>query len=380
MWLLTRVATPANINFGKITRSKQGQPMSESLNFSSEKSGLPPGSLVHVGEVHAHEHKISVINYNKSILTRHNVKSIEELLPYKTTDTITWVIVDGLKDVSIIDAIGHYFDIHSLVLEDILNTHQRPKFEEFNDYLYIVIKAITLSNKDFNIGYEQISLLILNNFVFTFIEKPNELFDPILNRLDNDKSQIRNLGTDYLAYLIMDTVVDEYFAVQDTFDDLIESVEETLLSDPSSETLATIQKIKRELIFLRRSVSPLRELLAGIQRSESPLINEKTRRYFGDVYDHAIRIIEAIESYRDLIAGMLDIYLSSVSNKMNETMKVLTVFASIFIPLTFIAGVYGMNFEYMPELKWRWGYPVLWVFFISVSVFLLRFFKKRKWL
>ena len=354
--------------------------MSESLSFASEKSGLPPGSLVHVGEVHTHEHKISVVSYNKSTLRRHTVKSIEELLPYKTTDTITWVIVDGLKDVSIIDAIGQYFDIHSLVLEDILNTHQRPKFEDFNDYLYIVIKAITLNNEAFNIEYEQISLLILNNFVFTFTEKPNELFDPILNRLDNDKSQIRNLGTDYLAYLIMDTVVDEYFAVQDTFDDLIESVEDTLLSDPSSETLATIQKIKRELIFLRRSVSPLRELLAGIQRSESPLINEKTRRYFGDVYDHAIRIIEAIESYRDLIAGMLDIYLSSVSNKMNETMKVLTVFASIFIPLTFLAGVYGMNFEYMPELKWRWAYPTLWIFFISVSVFLLRFFKKKKWL
>jgi magnesium transporter len=178
----------------------------------------------------------------------------------------------------------------------------------------------------------------------------------------------------------MDTVVDEYFALQDAFDELIESVEDKLLSDPSSETLSIIQKIKRELIFLRRSVSPLRELLAAIQRSESPLLNEKTKRYFGDIYDHAIRIIEAIESYRDLIAGMLDIYLSSVSNKMNETMKVLTVFASIFIPLTFIAGVYGMNFEYMPELKWRWGYPALWFIFISVSVFLLGYFKKKKWL
>lgn len=354
--------------------------MSESLSFASEKSGLPPGSLVHVGEVHAHEHKISVVNYNKSTLKKHTVKSIDELLLYKTTDTITWVIVDGLKDVSIIDAIGQYFDIHPLVLEDILNTHQRPKFEEFNDYLYVVIKAISLGNEEFNVDYEQISLLILNNFVFTFMEKPDALFDPILNRLDNDKSQIRNLGADYLAYIIMDTVVDEYFALQDAFDELIEAVEDKLLSDPSSETLATIQKIKRELIFLRRTVSPLRELLAAIQRSESPLINEKTRRYFGDIYDHAIRITEAIESYRDLIAGMLDIYLSSVSNKMNETMKVLTVFASIFIPLTFIAGVYGMNFEYMPELKWRWGYPVLWVFFISVSVFLLRFFKKKKWL
>jgi len=354
--------------------------MSESLSYASEKSGLPPGSLVHVGEVHTHEHKISVINYNQSTLKKHTVKSIEELLPYKTTDTITWVIIDGLTDIGIIDAIGHHFDIHGLVLEDILNTHQRPKFEEFNDYLYIVVKAISLGNEAFNVEYEQISLLILKNFVFTFMEKPDTLFDPILNRLDNDQSQIRHLGSDYLAYIIMDTVVDEYFALQDAFDELIESVEDTLLSDPSSETLATIQKIKRELIFLRRSVSPLRELLAAIQRSESPLLNEKTRRYFGDIYDHAIRIIEALESYRDLIAGMLDIYLSSVSNKMNETMKVLTVFASIFIPLTFIAGVYGMNFEYMPELKWRWGYPVLWLFFISVSVFLLRYFKKKKWL
>ena len=354
--------------------------MSESLSSAAEKSGLPPGSLVHVGEVHKHEHKISVVNYNKSTLEKHTVKSIEELLPYKTSDTITWVIVDGLKDVSIIDAIGQHFDIHALVLEDILNTHQRPKFEEFDDYLYIVLKAISLGNEEFNVEYEQISLLILNNFVFTFKEKPDELFNPILTRLNNEKSQIRNLGADYLAYVIMDAVVDEYFALQDTFDELIESVEDDLLTNPSTKTLSKIQKFKRELIFLRRTVSPLRELLAAIQRSESPLLDEKTRRYFGDVYDHAIRIIEAMESYRDLIAGMLDIYLSSVSNKMNETMKVLTVFASIFIPLTFIAGVYGMNFEYMPELKWRWSYPALWIVFVGVSVFLLRFFKKKNWL
>lgn len=354
--------------------------MPESLSSASEKSGLPPGSLVHVGEVHGHEHKILAINFNKTTLEKRTVKSIEEILPYKETETITWVIVDGLKDVSIIDAIGKYFDIHALVLEDILNTHQRPKFEEFDDYLYIVLKAISLGNQEFTIEYEQISLLVLNNFVFTFMERPDALFDPILNRLDNGKSQIRNQGADYLAYVIMDTIVDEYFVLQDAFDELIESVEDNLLSDPSSDTLAMIQNIKRELIFLRRSVSPLRELLAAIQRSESVLLNEKTRRYFGDVYDHAIRIIEAIESYRDLIAGMLDIYLSSVSNKMNETMKVLTVFASIFIPLTFIAGVYGMNFEYMPELKWRWSYPVLWIVFIVVSVFLLKFFKKKKWL
>ncbi len=354
--------------------------MSESLSYASEKSGLPPGSLVHVGEVHEHEHKITVIDYNQTTLSQCTIKTIAELVPYKTTDTITWVIIDGLKDVSIIDAIGQHFDIHALVLEDILNTHQRPKFEEFDDYLYIVIKAVSLTPDQFNVEYEQVSLLLLNKFVFTFKEKPDALFDPLFIRLNNDKSPLRTLGTDYLTYLLMDSIVDEYFTLQDTFDELIENIEDDLLTNPSEQTLHTIQKIKRELIFLRRSVSPLRELLASIQRSDSPLLDAKTKRYFGDVYDHVIRVTEAMESYRDLIAGMLDIYLSSVSNKMNETMKVLTVFASIFIPLTFIAGVYGMNFEYMPELKWRWGYPALWTVFIGVSVFLLKFFKKKNWL
>lgn len=354
--------------------------MAESLSLASKKSGLPPGSLVHVGEVHAHDNIITVIDYSKSAINRHTIESIEELLPFKETDTITWVIIEGLTDISTIDTIGQYFDIHSLVLEDILNTHQRPKFEEFDDYLYIVIKALTLEDGDFNISYEQISVLVLDKFVFTFKEKPDDIFKTLILRLNNDKSQIRHLGTDFLAYVIMDTVVDEYFALQETFDELIDDVEEELLSNPTHQTLNTIQHIKRELIFLRRSVSPLRELLAGIQRSESSLLNPHTKRYFGDIYDHSIRIIEAMESYRDLIAGMLDIYLSSVSNKMNETMKVLTVFMSIFIPLTFIAGVYGMNFDYMPELKWKWAYPALWVVFISISLFLLRIFKKKDWL
>ena len=354
--------------------------MPESLSYSSEKAGLPSGSLVHVGEVHDYENRISVIDYSKSAIEKRTVKSIAEILPYKQTDTVTWVNIEGLTDISIIDAIGRYFDIHGLVLEDILNTHQRPKLEDYNDFLYIVLKALALGENDFDVEYEQISILILNKFVFTFKEKPDAIFDPILNQLDNEKSRLRNLGTDYLAYVILDTVVDEYFALQDALDELIETVEDDLLSNPSAQTLGTIQKIKRELIFLRRTVSPLRELLANIQRSESKLIQERTKRYFADVYDHAIRVIEAMESYRDLITGMMDIYLSSVSNKMNETMKVLTVFATIFIPLTFIAGVYGMNFEYMPELKWRWAYPVLWGVFVGISVFLLSYFKRKKWL
>ena len=354
--------------------------MSESLSSASKKSGLAPGTLVHIGEVHEHEHSIMMMNYNSTKLEKHTINSIEELLPYKTTDSVTWVIIEGLKDIAIADAIGQYFDIHPLVLEDILNTNQRTKFEEYPDYLYFVIKATSLHKGSFNIEYEQISILVLKNFVFTFMEKPDALFNPIINRLNNEEGHLRNSGSDYLAYVIMDTVVDEYFTLQDAFDELIESIEDDLLTHPSVETLVTIQKIRRELIFLRKTVSPLRELLAAIRRSESPLFDERTKRYFADIYDHSIRIIEAVESYRELISGMLDIYLSSVSNKMNETMKFLTVFASIFIPLTFIAGVYGMNFEYMPELKWKWSYPILWSVFIGIAVSLLFYFKKKKWL
>jgi magnesium transporter len=354
--------------------------MSESLRFVSKKSGLAPGTLVHVGEVHEHPHSISVTNYNQASLEQRTIDSIEDLLPYKTTDSVTWVMVEGLKEVDIIDAIGQHFDIHPLVLEDILNTHQRTKFEEYPDYLYFVLKVVSLGKGAFNVEYEQISILVLKNFVFTFMEKPDGLFKPILNRLANEDSYLRNAGADYLAYMIMDVVVDEYFTLQDAFDEQIEFIEDELLANPSVTTLTTIQKIRRELIFLRKTVSPLRELLAAIRRSESPLFDERTKRYFADIYDHSIRIIEAVESYRELISGMLDIYLSSVSNKMNETMKFLTVFASIFIPLTFIAGVYGMNFEYMPELTWKWSYPALWGVFIGTAVSLLIYFKKKKWL
>lgn len=352
----------------------------ESLYFVSKKSGLAPGTLVHVGAVHEHPHSIRVINYNPHTLENRTIDSVEELLPYKITNSVTWVMVEGLTEVAIIDDIGQHFNIHPLVLEDILNTHQRTKFEEYTDYLYFVLKVVSLAEGAFNIQYEQISILVLKNFVFTFMEKPDGLFKPILNRLANEDSHLRNAGSDYLAYVIMDAVVDEYFTLQDLFDEHIEFIEDELLTHPSVVTLSMIQKIRRELIFLRKTVSPLRELLAAIRRSESPLFDEHTKRYFIDIYDHSIRIIEAVESYRELISGMMDIYLSSVSNKMNETMKFLTVFASIFIPLTFIAGVYGMNFEHMPELKWQWSYPVLWGVFIVITTALLIYFKKKKWL
>jgi magnesium transporter len=221
---------------------------------------------------------------------------------------------------------------------------------------------------------------VLDNFVVTFKEKTDDIFVPLKQRISNSKGRIRNLGSDYLAYAILDTIVDQTFSLLDSLDEMLESTEEELLTNPTSGTLVSIQRIKRELIYIRKSVSPLREMLATIMRSDSILIQEKTNIYFRDVYDHALRITESIESYRDMLSGLLDIYISSVSNKMNEVMKVLTIFASIFIPLTFIAGIYGMNFEYMPELKWKWAYPVLWVLFISIPVVLLIYFKNKKWL
>ena len=354
--------------------------MTASLSRASKKTGLPPGSLVHVGKVHEGESRISIVDYNRQIFTERIAKSLDEILPYRETETVTWVHIEGLHDTGLIESIGRHFDIHPLVLEDILNTHQRPKFEDFEDYLFIVLKGLSLETGGFTVHYEQISILVMKKFVFTFKEKQDELFYPVRRRLADGKGRSRSRGADYLAYVILDTIVDHYFSVQDSLDEVVESVEDKLLSGPTAQTLADIQRLKRELIFIRKSVSPVRELLTAIERSASPLIQEQTQVYLRDVYDHAIRVTEAVDSHRDLITGMLDIYLSSISNKLNEVMKVLTVFASIFIPLTFIAGIYGMNFEYMPELKWKWAYPALWFVFVTIPVALLIYFKKKKWL
>ena len=355
--------------------------MNASLSNVSEKSGLPPGSLVHVGEVQDAKTRMTVVDYSKDNIEEQQIHSIDDILEYKKSDTVTWVIIEGLTNVAIVERIGMIFDIHQLVLEDILNTHQRPKFEEYDDHLYIVLKALLSENKNFTVVYEQVSIIVLENFVIVFKEKTDALFKPIQQRIKTSKGRIRSLGSDYLTYAILDTIVDQNFFLIDSLDDAITTVEDSLLaSEPTRETLHTIQMLKREIISVRKNVSPIRELMAGLLRSESELIDEKTHIYLRDVSDHVIRVIESVESYRDILTGLLDVYISSVSNKMNEVMRVLTVFASIFIPLTFLAGIYGMNFEYMPELKWRWAYPALWVVFILLPVVLLVYFKKKKWL
>jgi magnesium transporter len=354
--------------------------MAESLESASHKSGMPPGSLIHVGEARDFHARISLVDYNSEGFESRTVTSIEELLPYKDKDTVTWVNVEGIHDVALIEAIGQRFSIHPLVLEDIMNTHQRPKTEDYEDALYIVIRRPLFDREALAVDYEQISLLVLKGFIFTFREQIDGLFDPVVRRLRESKGRFRSFGFDYLAYALLDVVVDQFFLFQDAMDLVFEELEDELMSNPTPETLKSIQRIKREMIFLRRGVTPLREMLSELLRSESPLIQERTKLYLRDVYDHAIRVTEAMESYRDLIAGMLDIYLSSVSNKLNETMKVLTVFSTIFIPLTFITGIYGMNFDFMPELKWKWAYPSLWLLFFIVAGGLLIYFRRKRWL
>lgn len=347
-------------------------------NPISDKSGMSPGSLIHIGEIHETQPRISVTHFNSSIHESYEKDTLAEIIKQKPDDCLTWVNIEGLKNIEFIDSIGKEFNIHPLVLEDILNTNQRPKFEDFDDYHYIVLKSLALENT--NVIYEQISILMLKDFVFTFREQRDGLFEPIEKRISNAKSRIRKHGTDYLTYAILDLIVDQNFVLQDALDDVIDETEEELLGDPDVSTLKKIQRKKRELIFIRRTISPLRELLASILRHEGELIHSDTQIYFKDIYDHILRISETIEMQRDMIYGLLDMYQTHMSNKMNEIMKVLTVFASIFIPLTFLAGIYGMNFEYMPELKWRYAYPALWVVFFIVGFGLLYYFRKKKWL
>jgi len=354
--------------------------MPESMSSASSKTGLPAGELVHVGAVHEVESSITLLDYDKNNLVIHRLDSVSDLFPYKNTESVTWVVIEGLADINLMSELGQVFGIHPLVLEDILNTHQRPKLDEYKDYLYMVLKRLEVTDVEFMVKQEQISLLLFKNILFTFKEKRDDLFDPVVKRLQAEKGRLREQSTDYLAYIILDTVVDGYFAMQDSLDIFTANIEEKLFERPGPELLSRIQQVKREMIFVKKSLSPLREMLAALERSDSKLLSEKTHIYLRDVYDHAIRVIESVDSYRDLITGMLEIYLSSVSNRLNEIMKVLTVFSTIFIPLTFITGIYGMNFQNMPELKWPWSYPILWGIFITIPLVLLIYFRKRKWL
>jgi magnesium transporter len=347
---------------------------------TANKVGLPPGSLVHIGDKRIEKVKITIIDYDEMRFEEREVDVVEKCYPFKDTPTVTWINIDGIHEADTIEKIGKHYDIHPLVLEDIMNSVQRPKMEDLEHYVFVILKMLFYDEKAREILSEQVSLILGSNFVITFQEKEGDVFNPVRDRLRMAKGRIRKMKADYLAYCLLDTIVDHYFIVLEKMGEGIESLEEELVADPTPETLQTIHILKRELIFLRRSVWPLREAVTGLERGESVLIHESTGIYLRDVYDHTIQIIDTIETFRDMVSGMLDVYLSSISNKMNEVMKVLTIIATIFIPLTFIAGIYGMNFEYIPELKWHWGYIASLFLMGIIALIMVLYFRRKRWL
>jgi len=354
--------------------------MARIIKKFSRSRGLPPGALIHIGEKKTEKIKISIMDYSIGKFDEKEAKKVEDCFPFKRKPSITWINVDGLHELEVIEKLGNYFDVHPLVLEDILNTDQRPKMEDFEKYIFLVLKMLFIDDKTHEIHSEQVSFILGQNFVISFQETIGDVFDAVRERIRKSKGRIRKAGADYLAYTLIDAIIDNYFLILEKIGDKVENLEQDVVSNPTPEIMQQIYNLKRQMVYLRKSVWPLREVINSLLREESKLIKKTTHVYLRDLYDHTIQVIDTIETFRDMISGMLDIYMSSISNKMNEVMKVLTIFAAIFIPLTFIAGVYGMNFQYMPELSIPWAYPTVWIVIIAVSVSLLAYFKHKKWI
>ncbi len=346
----------------------------------SKKAGLPPGTPFYVGERKDEKVRISILDYDKEHFEEKELEQVEECFSFRDKSTVTWINIDGIHQVDIIEKIGKHFGLHPLIQEDIVNTEQRPKIEDLGNYIYIVLKMFYHDEPDGEIKIEQVSLILGENFVISFQEREGDIFNHVRERIRKGKGRIRKMKADYLAYSLLDAVVDNYFFILEKSGEQIEELEDKVVSQPKPETLQEIHRLKRTMIFLRRSVWPLREVVSILERGESSLIVEASRIYFRDVYDHTIQVIDSVETFRDMLSGMHDTYLSSISNRMNEIMKVLTIIATIFIPLTFVAGIYGMNFKFMPELDWRWGYFTVWIVILVLAALMVVFFRRKKWL
>ncbi len=346
-----------------------------------EQAGLPPGTTVHIGERRVEKVRITVFDYDESHVEERVVGSVEECAAYRDKPTVTWINVNGVHDVGVIEKLCDCYKIHPIAREDIANTGLRPKLHDYGDYLFIILKMLYLEDGRRGVRVEQVSLILGKNFVISFQEDGSDVFDGVRGRIRAGAGRIRRSPADYLAYRLLDAIVDGYFVVCESLGDEVELAQERLLGKPDAESLHTIQSLRGELIELRRSVWPLREVVASLERGESPLVTKETAVFMRHVYDHTIEIIETLESFRDLVAGMIDIYLSSISVRLNEVMKVLTIIATIFIPLTFIVGIYGMNFHVMePSIAWRYGFAAVMTVCAVVAVGMLVNFRRRGWL
>ncbi len=345
------------------------------------RAGLSRGGVQRAAQgAQTESPRLSLIAYSADRFLEKAGCSLEDCLASRETDEVRWINVDGLSDPALLEKITEAFGIHPLVLEDVLALEQRPKLEDYGEYLFAVLNMLTLEEKTGGTVSEQVSVILGKGLVISVQVNPGDVFDPLRERFRSGKGRLRKMGADALAYSLFDAVVDGYFVVLENLSDRVESLEDELVNSPNRETLRSLHDLRSELNFIRRCVWPLRELIGNLERRDSPLVGEDLTPYLRDLYDHTIQVLESVENLRETLSGFLDIYLSSLSNRMNEIMKVLTVISTLFIPLTFIAGVYGMNFRNMPELEWRWGYPLVLGGMAGIAAVMLRYFRRRGWI
>ncbi|HEY8402187.1 MAG TPA: magnesium/cobalt transporter CorA [Cytophagaceae bacterium] len=353
--------------------------MAKYIKKKSHKVGLPPGTLKTVSDK-TRKVKLEVINYNQDFLHEKTVNNPYDCRPDNFVNSIAWINIDGIHDVKLIQEIGEYYNLHPLLMEDISSPGQRPKLDDYDDYIFTVLNMLQYDEKKREVKAEQISFVLGENYVLSFQEDPTDIFNPNRERIRGGKGKTRKSGPDYLMYSLIDTIVDNYYIILEKIGDQIEELENKIITNPGPNWLKDIYSLKRELIGLRKTVWPLRELISKLERDEHKFIKPETQVFYKDVYDHTIQVIDTIESFRDILSGLLDVYLSQTSNKMNSIMKILTVISTIFIPLTFITGIYGMNFHNMPELRWENGYYMVLALCGFIFVAMIVFFKTKKWL
>jgi len=354
--------------------------MARLYRLHGARAGTAPGTLVHIGGPRDAEVTITLMEYSETSLDERTLPGVDDLAQCTDSGDVSWINVDGVHDMTLLKEVGRVFGLHPLTLEDIANTAQRAKVEEFESYLYLVLRMPHAHSVTSEILSEQVSIILTKDCVLSFQEQPGDVFEPIRERLRRGIGRIRRAGPDYLTYALVDAIVDHYFVLLGRLSDRLAELEDEVHTDPSPETLRAVHALRRESILLRKSVWPLRDLVSGFARSESPLVADKTKLYLRDVHDHAVQVIDTIETLRDMVGSLIDLYMSAVSNRMNEIMKVLTIVGSLFIPLTFVAGIYGMNFQHMPELAWRWGYAGAWAVMVAVLVGMLAYFRRKRWL
>ncbi len=348
----------------------------------ARKAGLPPGSLVHIGERQVDGARLSSIDYSPDRFVTRTIADLGELDACLGTDTVSWIDLVGLHDIPLIEGIGKTFGIHALVLEDILNTDQRPKVEVFDEYVFLVAKMIRPGEGDRagSIEIEQVSFILGKSFLITFQERPGDVFGSVRERLKAGKGRLRRSGPDYLGYALLDGIVDNYFVVLDHLSTKMDSIESAVLDQSDSLVNHRIHRLKHDLLMLRKATWPLREIVSALIRDEPPQVAAESRPYLHDLYDHTAHVADTLDTYREMLSGLLEVHFSLVNTRMGEVMKVLTIIATIFIPLTFVAGVYGMNFEHMPELAWKWAYPAILAIMFSIAASLLVFFRLKHWI